>query len=269
MPASMPNCRRLIRLAAVTLVVAGLVLPAARAQAQDSDELVAFFSDLVFGADRENADPATLYVKKWQQPLSINVNAIEGELVTAEDGEKELRLARSKPTPTQVRIIDTHLRTVIGLTGVEIDNPDETGNPVNLRIKLVPRVAMGAPFLEESVDPRLLQALARSGVCYLLTWADKSGAIDRGLIVVNADLPEAELSACVLEELSQVMGLAGESDRITPSVFNSDSQLQELTRIDRILLKGLYDERIEPGSRPEAARAAAAQVLSELARESP
>jgi hypothetical protein len=128
---------------------------------------------------------------------------------------------------------------------------------------------MGAPFIEESVDPRVLQALAKPGVCYFLTWADKSGGIVRALVVANNELPPADFSACMLEELTQVMGLAGESNRITPSVFNEDTQLQELAPIDRLMLKGLYDERIAPGSHPDEARAAAAEVLPELARDNP
>lgn len=262
--------RRLTRHLAAAVIAAGLVVTAAGTRAaEDTETMVAFFTDIVFGTEMDSAEPGTVYVKKWLQPLRVAVSSVTGEVVEHPDGKRELQLSREKPDSEHLKAIQKHLRTIVGITGVATEDAKQEDKPVNVQIQLVPRLAMGAPFIEESVDPRVLQALAEPGVCYFLTWADKSGAIVRALVVANNELPPADFSACMLEELTQIMGLAGESNRITPSVFNEDTQLQELAPIDRVLLKGLYDERIAPGSHPDEARAAAAKVLPELARDNP
>lgn len=263
--------RRPTRCLAAALIAAGLAVTAAAGAraAEDTETMVAFFTDIVFGTELDSAEPGTVYVKKWLQPLRVAVSAVGGEVVEHPDGKRELQLRREKPSAARLEVIQNHLRTIIGITGATTEDAKQENKPVNVQIKLVPRLAMGAPFIEESVNPKVLQALAKPGVCYFLTWADKSGAITEAVIVANNELPQADFSACMLEELTQIMGLAGESNRITPSVFNEDTQLQELAPIDRLLLKSLYDERIAPGSHPDEARAAAAKVLPELARDAP
>lgn len=262
--------RRLPSLVAAAVVAVGLAVPAAGAQAAtDTATMVKFFSDIVFGTDRQGRDPGTLYVKKWQQSLRIFLTSVDGKLVTKDDGNRELQLSHGRPSKDQVKIIEDHLRTVTQLAGVKIESPKKTGKDVNVQIKLVPRLAMGAAFIEKSVDPKILRALAQPGRCYFLSWASKEGKIVRALMVVNNELPAKEFSACVLRDMAQMMGLSGNSDRITPSVFNPGSDLQKLQPVDRLLLKALYDKRIPAGSSPKEAEAAAAQVLPELARGKP
>lgn len=261
--------RPFAHLVAAAAVATALLAPAAARAAEGTETLVEFFSEVVFGSEMTSAEPGTLYIKKWAQPLRVAVSVVDGEVINHPDGKRELRLQQGKLSQERLGVIQKHLNTIVGLAGLSTEDAKKTGKPVNVQIKLVPRLAMGAPFIEQSVDPQVLQALAKPGVCYFLTWADKSGAIVRSLIVANNELPEKDFSACILEELTQIMGLAGESDLITPSVFNEGTQLQELAPVDRVMLKGLYDDRIAPGSHPDEARAAAAKVLPELSRENP
>lgn len=264
---SFSDRRRVASLAAAAVLVLGLVVPLTAARAAISnDELVNFFSDIVFGTNTKNSAPGTLYVKKWTEPLRIAITAFHGDLIKHDNGTREMRMKAIRPSDAHLKAIQTHLRTLVKLTGVKTEDARKTQKPVNIAIKLVPRLAMAAPFLEKDVNPKLLRELAHSGRCYFLSWASKTGSIVRALIVVNNELPDNAFSACMLRDLTQMLGLAGESDRIKPSVFNIGAERQDLAPVDRVLLQGLYDKRIAPGSHPDEAKAAAAKVLPELAR---
>jgi hypothetical protein len=63
------------------------------------------------------------------------------------------------------------------------------------------------------------------------------------------------MDACLLEEMTQAMGLPNDSDLVTPSVFNQKSTQRALSKSDLVLLKTLYDKRLPAGTpRPDALR---------------
>ena len=112
---------------------------------------------------------------------------------------------------------------------------------------------------------KLLKKLAAPGVCYFLT-AQTQGRIVWGIIAVNNQLSEPEMNACLLEEMTQVLGLPNDSDLVQPSVFNNKTQPIALNRTDQILIRTLYDKRLVPGTDRGRAMAAAAKVIVELDR---
>ncbi|MBK0400626.1 DUF2927 domain-containing protein [Limibaculum sp. M0105] len=67
------------------------------------------------------------------------------------------------------------------------------------------------------------------------------------VVLIRAGLPSRLAEACVEEELSQTMGLPNDDPHIRPSIFNDDQEFALLTRHDEILLRMLYDPRLEPG----------------------
>ena len=60
-------------------------------------------------------------------------------------------------------------------------------------------------------------------------------------------LPKDYIRACVVEEMTQVLGLPNDSNAVKPSIFNDQSRYFELTAHDRLMLKMLYDPRITVG----------------------
>jgi hypothetical protein len=125
--------RRLTRHLAAALIAAGLVVTAAGARAaEDAETMVAFFTDIAFGTELDSAEPGTVYVKKWLQPLRVAVSAVGGELVEHPDGKRELQLSREKPASEHLDVIQKHLRTIIGITGVATEDAKQEGKPVNV-----------------------------------------------------------------------------------------------------------------------------------------
>lgn len=81
---------------------------------------------------------------------------------------------------------------------------------------------------------------------------------------VPAEHPRDVIRTCVIEELTQVMGLPNDSESVNPSIFNDRSPYVDLTEDDKFLLKILYDPRMKVGTpRTEVAKIAAT-VMQEL-----
>ncbi|MCG8557165.1 MAG: DUF2927 domain-containing protein [Proteobacteria bacterium] len=257
-------CLRVPVLALAVLLTAGSPVRAAETRASDA-ALIGFFEAVVFRSEYESVTPSTR-LKKWLQPLRVTVSSLSGKVVPKPSGGKELKLKKQRPAARNIKIIQKHLRTLVRLTGVRTEDAKKVKKPANLAIKFVPRLAMAAPFMAKEAPPDLLKKLAAPGVCYFLTWAVESGAIVKGIIVVNNQLPPEDLEACLLEEMTQVMGLPNDSDLVSPSVFNRSSQPRRLSRSDRILIRTVYDKRMAPGAPKDEAMVLARKIIPELNR---
>ena len=76
-------------------------------------------------------------------------------------------------------------------------------------------------------------------------------------ITFPAELPKDIMRICIVEEITQILGLANDSDAVNPSVFNDTNEFNELTEHDKLLLRILYDPALEIGMpRKEALRQA-------------
>ena len=72
------------------------------------------------------------------------------------------------------------------------------------------------------------------------------------------------MEACLLEEMTQTLGLHNDSDLIKPSIFNNRSQPTRLNRTDKILLRALYDPRLAAGTLKKHALGIARKVIAEI-----
>ena len=71
---------------------------------------------------------------------------------------------------------------------------------------------------------------------------------------MRAEQPELMRRSCVHEEMAQGMGLANDSPRARPSIFNDDDEFALLTTHDELLLGLLYDPALRPGMGIDEAR---------------
>ncbi len=164
-------------------------------------------------------------------------------------GGRELKLKHIKPSSEQIAMIRKHLTTLVKITGASSEKSDKKNDkPANFIIKFVPRIVMGQGFLAKDVDPKIIARLGNAGVCYFLTRSISTGAMFRSLIVVNNELPADQLDACLLEEMTQAMGMPNDSDIVQPSIFNQASTQRELSENDIMMLKTLYDKRLPAGT---------------------
>ena len=73
--------------------------------------------------------------------------------------------------------------------------------------------------------------------------------IERAWVIIPVDQAQmhGKLVACVVEEITQVLGLPNDSEKVFPSIFNDKTPQDLLTGLDFILLKLLYNPSIHAG----------------------
>jgi len=265
----MINCEHLtFRILTIFLLVglAGLAPRSALAEAGLPTEksLTRFFEAVVFGAEYDEMTRESTVVKKWVSPIRASITALDGELSAKAGGGKELKLKNVRPKDAHVNFIRKHLGTLVKLTGITTEDAKQTGQKANYFIKFVPRLAMHAPSLINGASPGLLRKLAGPGVCYFLTAANIKGEIIWATIIVNNQMTDQQIDSCLLEEMTQTMGLPNDSDIVQPSIFNNRSVLNRLTRNDLIVTATLYDERLTPGMARGKAVAKAGSIIGDM-----
>ena len=70
--------------------------------------------------------------------------------------------------------------------------------------------------------------------------------------------------ACLHEEIVQSLGLTNDSRAARPSIFNDDQEFALMTEHDALLLRVLYDKRLQPGMPEREAMPIAERVIAEL-----
>jgi hypothetical protein len=104
------------------------------------------------------------------------------------------------------------------------------------------------PFIE----PAVIDAFRNSPpeifcVAYAFAHPSDPATYAAALVLVKAEHGPRMRESCIHEEMAQAMGLANDSRSARPSIFNDDEEFALLTRHDEILLRMLYDPRLQPG----------------------
>jgi hypothetical protein len=105
-------------------------------------------------------------------------------------------------------------------------------------------VDAGKRFLKDEAMVRRIVEDSRGG-CYFLSF-HRNGVLIYAVIVVNAERPADEIGHCLLEEMTQALGLPGDSDSIGPLTLHQTQYRSTLTAADKLLIRGLYDPRMAP-----------------------
>ncbi|MDW3222728.1 MAG: DUF2927 domain-containing protein [Paracoccaceae bacterium] len=110
-----------------------------------------------------------------------------------------------------------------------------------------------------------LRNLPRDTYCAVAAFAagPDPNTYTAAVAIIRSENPDLIRLSCVHEEMAQGLGLANDSRDARPSIFNDDDEFALLTRHDEMLLKMLYDPRLEPGM----SAAEAAPITRIIARE--
>jgi len=122
---------------------------------------------------------------------------------------------------------------------------------------------MANPDLAD-VPRGILQRLAAQGGCYFLAWPDDTGkTLLKAVIVVNKARTAAKTNHCVLEEMTQSLGLPNDANPSWPSIFSNTGTVSRLSWSDRVLIQALYDPRMTPGMARKSALETARRIFTE------
>lgn len=234
------GARKILTLVLVVLLVAASV-PGTRAQTPYTDaELTQGFLLTVFGAEGRSGAGATI-VKKFTRPVRYRIVS-----KTADDWRDT------------VRAFADSLDGAIEHLSLREAAP---GEAVNMTIFLVDRENYRAVIREtvwEGVDVDFLAFNACSAVL-----AARSTGIEKAHIYLVADEGFLGLSHCLVEELSQSLGPANDSDDLQDSIFNDRSDLSVFGVFDWFILSILYDPRIEAGMTADEVRPLLPAVIAD------
>ena len=95
--------------------------------------------------------------------------------------------------------------------------------------------------------------------------AGPNSEIKSALIIIRSELPKLMRITCFHEEIAQSLGLTNDSHLARPSIFNDDDEFATLTRLDKILLQILYDNRLKSGISKQNSFQLVRQIAKEIA----
>jgi hypothetical protein len=232
------------RLACGLAVAVALFGPQRAGRADDSlsnAQVVANLMEIVFGSEFLGQDPDV--VRKWSVPLRVAIYAKEPERYGG--------------------LVEPVLQQLHGLTGLDIQLVDRSAPAQNAYILILGReqfYAYAESHLGPGKNPRTNTYLD----CFGTFVADGRGAITELTAVIPESASEATKRSCVVEEVTQALGLPNDSFTVKPSIFNDDDEYQELTWQDELFLRVLYDARVRPGMARAEFELLAHRIVDEL-----
>lgn len=198
-------------------------------------------------------------LRRWQEPVRYSL----------EFGPATRPAARSRDR-AEVAQLASRLAAASGHP-VSLAAPGGSGNFHVLVLSEAERRAAGprlralVPGIDDSAV-RLITDMPRETFCLVIAFARGTGAVySEAIAVIRAEHPTLTRRACYHEELTQGLGLASDSDRARPSIFNDNQEYALLTDHDLLLLRLHYDARLRPGMVETAARPLIFTIASELA----
>ncbi len=243
----------------VVLVGLLLFLPfSLRAQtaALSDEKLIRDFGIIAFGDEfGQVKDPRLI---KWDKPLKVYAR------IEAPMGANDLAM------------LDDQLARLSNITGMRIDQV-KSEKDSNFLIIFTDEQKFGDLAVTHlDINDRPGRAdmghrIANSNCVAYFRSDNRSYTIHQATILIPVDRAKGRgiLGLCIVEETSQAMGLPNDSDDVNPSIFNDSSPLTDLTEHDVLLLRMLYDPRMQPGMRQEEALELASEILPGLRRVKP
>ncbi len=220
-------------------------------------EIIAFFDEHARGSlTRASGKPGKLH--RWESPVRMKADFAPGVPQDIHDKDSAvisayaMRLGRVTGHPIGVtRSTSANFHVLVG----GVDDQDY----------ILRRVREIAPNISTSALG-IFRDLPRSIHCFVLAFpgADNGDVYQLAIAYVRAEHPDFLRRACYHEELAQGLGLANDSARARPSIFNDDDEFALLTSHDELLLKMLYDRRLKSGMSLEEARPVFRQIAAEL-----
>lgn len=227
------SLRRLVALVVVVAFILALALAvdnqAERERPASLERLTENFEQMVFSEQGGNGG-GRLHL--WRQPVGAT---LIGESASAWQAKVEGLMAEFQ-----------------ALAGVRFSLAQPAR--ANLRIE----------FSREAFERSAVRIGRPEGVQCVATTADGAATISGARVLIPDDLPPSTTEKCLLHELMHAIGFRGHPFALFPSGLSNEPRYRTLTINDRILIRTLYDPRLEHGMPREPAMATARTIIAEL-----
>ncbi|PMG21929.1 DUF2927 domain-containing protein [Vibrio splendidus] len=181
---------------------------------------------------------------KWKQPIKIWVDHRVGD----EELHQELT--------------ELHIRHLSEVTQhpITIVNKESEANVKWIYTRQSQWVSEAKSVLKLKSTEHLNNAICTAGYR-----TNSKGEIVYAGIVIPVDQARSrgKLVACIVEEVTQVLGLPNDSDKAYPSIFNDHTPEDLLSPLDVVLLKLLYEPELKVGMTKAQAKPIVRKILKQ------
>ncbi|WP_317057151.1 DUF2927 domain-containing protein [Roseovarius rhodophyticola] len=209
-------------------------------------ERIAFYNEYQNNGGLSPADDVPGRLRKWRAPVRIGVEF--GARVPKDIQAQDLsnirsyagRLSRITGHPISVNNNNANFTVMI----MSADDAEEASARTREILPSFQRGSVG-----------FYNRLPRSIRCFVIAAGMENDYEYRvALAYIRSENTALQRLACIHEELAQGLGLANDSPRARPSIFNDDEEFALLTSHDEELLRTLYSPALKPGMALEEAR---------------
>ena len=216
------------------------------------DDLVRHFGQVLFGSEYGFQEHTPGVISKWNAGTTVGITV------------------QGRQTEKLVHMAAKHVRGLAKLTGlkfktVAVGTPGPTIDLIFMKRAEMAGLAKQLP----PTEAELVRAMTRDPtmVCFFLVWHKPPERIVKSIVAVNVERDPVMIDACLLEELTQVMGLPNDVDAYWPTMFKPVDTSLEWSKWDRLYIKTLYDPRIKPGMKPVDALYVAKDIFAKALAE--
>lgn len=190
-------------------------------------------------------------LNKWMRPIHWQID-YEGGI---------------KPSKTLETPILRHLDQLESITGIVM--VPVTRQP-SLHIVLTRDRDFAAAIVRHGImsSEEQARAFVRGVNCMGHFRTNRRGEITSAWVLIPVDhaFKRGIYPACVVEELTQVMGLPNDADWVNPSIANDSTRQDLLSPLDYVMLRLLYQPELKPGMTVEQARPVIRRLLNRFER---
>lgn len=221
-------------------------------------ETIAFYDEYTTGtgvATRGNGNSG--HLSRWAGPIRIGTEF--GASVPPK--QRETDEARVAAYASRLSSITGHPISVVSRNAnfnVFIVGEDDNDFLLRRLVEVIPGIS------QTELD--LFRNLPRSFYCLVVAVSGSRTPYQytRAVALIRAEHPDLVRQSCIHEEIAQGLGLPNDSPSARPSIFNDDDEFALLTNHDELLLKMLYDPRLELGMTVDEARPVARIIARDL-----
>lgn len=244
-----------LRVAVLSLLVLGAAPPLSAGETLTNREILKSFEKVVFSGELDVwSDPR---VTKWVKPIFIAVGGDQHQKYLTFLAAKVDELVALTGHPIRLVPVE-RANTLVVFTPSVVDDLGTRHRA------LFGELYGGDPVL---VDRKIAHLRNSHTICYFgsAIGPDDPYAIKFARVFISLNIPQQEIYHCILEELTQMMGLFNDSYFMRHSIFNDfNNKSLSLPEHDQALLRLLYDPRIKPGMSKAEALPVAGRILREI-----
>lgn len=219
-------------------------------------EQLAFYNEYNIDGDRLLPNTELVNLGKWNSKINISMRF--GSSVDIKQKDKDLSDIHNLLT-----ILSEATKHEIKISNQNINMYIIVGNQKEVT-KITSKIGTNLPEFDPKRIP-IITKLPEDIHCLAMTSMSSgpNSEIKSALIIIRSELPKLMRIACFHEEIAQSLGLTNDSHLARPSIFNDDDEFATLTKLDKILLQILYDNRVYSG----ISRQNSSQLVRQIAKD--